>query len=209
MKQIAPLTVAALVGLTSLACGGGSAPPPSEDEATREGVFGSSPVAFQGVPSTIMLRPTAGDPVPVPEGPAVLDQLSLTFMPKELVVRAGQMVLFANSESLAHNVHVWWMENDSSIYFADMDPGDRYELLLEREGAYDITCDEHPGMRAVIYVTSAPYATFAAPNGDFEMSDVPPGSYTAQVWSAPTGLSAEVPVVVSAGGTEVDLTGGQ
>ena len=153
-----------------------------------------------------MLQPADGEPSAPPAEPAVLDQLGLAFVPTELVVRAGQMVRFANSESLAHNVHVWWMENDSSIYFADMDPGASGDLLLEREGAYDVTCDEHPGMRAVIYVTSAPYATFADPNGSFAMPDVPSGSYTAQAWAAASGLGTEVAVDVAESGTELDLT---
>jgi hypothetical protein len=96
--------------------------------------------------------------------------------------------------------------NDSTVYLADMDPDDHRETTIDVEGAYDVTCDVHPGMRAILYVTSAPYAAFAEADGSFVIPDVPPGSYVAEVWSASPELRGERPIEVSGPSTELDLT---
>ena len=135
-----------------------------------------------------------------------MDQLGLTFTPTQLLVGAGQPLVFTNSESLAHNVHVAFIDTDSTIFLADMDPNDRTQILLDAEGGYDVTCDVHPGMRAFIYVTTAPYATIADPDGGFLIPDVPPGSYIASVWTASMDLRGQRTIQVSGPSTELDLS---
>ena len=191
-----------------LACGGGDAPEPVTEEAAPppQGVYGQSPAATGGIPSVVILEPTDGEPSEAPAEAALMDQLGLAFLPRQLMVRRGQPIEFVNSESLAHNVHLRFTENDSTVYIADMDPDDRREIVIEQEGAYDVTCDLHPGMRALIYVTSSPFAAFAETDGTFVIGEVPPGSYTARVWSAATGLGDARQVDVSGPSTQLDLT---
>jgi hypothetical protein len=191
-----------------LACGGGEAPPPEADEpaALPEGVSGLAPGATQGIPSVVTLTPLGGAPAPPPAEPALLDQLSLSFMPNALMVLAGQTVVFKNSETLAHNVHVTFIDDESTTFIADMEPGASTQAVLDREGGYDVTCDVHPGMRAFLFVTSAPYATFAEVDGSFVIPDVPEGTYVATAWSATTGLRSERRIVVSGPSTALDLT---
>jgi plastocyanin len=154
----------------------------------------------------VTLRPSTGGPAAPPAEVAVLDQLGLAFTPSQLLVRLGQPAEVVNSESLAHNVHVTFADTDSTVLLADMNSGDRMELDLDQEGGYDVVCDVHPGMRAFIYVTSAPYAVFAAADGSFLIPDVPPGSYTVSVWSADVGARSERSVQVSGTSTELDLS---
>lgn len=200
------LLTLAVAGLA--ACGGDDArqSPPAEAPAQPEGLSGSAPPATQGVPSVVALRPAGDGAVQPPAEAMRMDQLGLEFLPKQLLVRPGQALRFTNSESLAHNVHVSYMDNDSTVYLADMDPDDSLETALEREGGYDVTCDEHPGMRAFIYVTSAPYVAIAETDGSFLIPDVPPGSYVASVWSVSPELRGERTVEVSGDETDLDLT---
>ena len=44
--------------------------------------------------------------VPIPNDPAVMDQFGREFIPRLLVAREGQAVLFKNSEDELHTVHV-------------------------------------------------------------------------------------------------------
>jgi plastocyanin len=159
-----------------------------------------------GIPSVVLLRPSGDGEAAPPSEPIVVDQLGLAFLPTQVLVRRGQTIRFVNSETLAHNVHVTSVADGSTVYMADMDPDDHRETTLDTEGAYDVTCDVHPGMRALVYVTSAPYAAFAEPDGSFSLPDVPPGSYVAQVWSASPGMRGERPIEVSGPSTELDLT---
>lgn len=205
MKQARYFTV--LVAAVSCACGG-DAPEPPQGEAppAQEGVSGMAPETTLGVPSVVTLSPSSGGTSSPTSEVAVMDQLGLAFLPPQLLVHVGQPLLFTNSESLAHNVHVVFIDSDSTVYIADMDPGSRAQIVLELEGGYDVTCDVHPGMRAFIYATSAPYAALADPDGRFFIADVPPGSYTASVWSASAELRGERAIEVFGSMTDLDLS---
>lgn len=205
-----PLTLVLTLAATtvSLACGDEAPEPPPEGAGSEapEGVSGRAPPAVQGVPSVVLLWPDDGGGAQTPTDPAVMDQLGLAFLPTHLIVRPGQTLRFVNSESLAHNVHVSFAQNDSTVFMADMDPDDARDLVLEREGAYAVSCDVHPGMSAIIYVTSAPYAAFAEADGSFVLGDVPPGSYTVEVRSRDPDLAGERAVDIPGPSAELDLT---
>jgi hypothetical protein len=134
-----------------------------------------------------------------------MDQLGLAFAPGLLMVRLGETVTFTNSETVTHNVKLSFSDNDSTVMDAETDPGGRVDFAFDREGGYEVTCDHHPGMRAFIYVTSTPYAIFAANNGSFRMADVPTGSYTISVWSVDPARRSERTLDVTGPSTEVSL----
>jgi plastocyanin len=198
----------ALWGVVMGSACGGDVPEPLQQEAppVQEGVFGLAPAVSQGLPSVVSLHPSTGESPGAPSEPGVIDQLGLAFTPTQLVVRVGQPLLFTNSESLAHNVHVSFVNNDSTVYLADMDPADRYQIFLNLEGGYDVMCDVHPGMRAFVFVTASPYSAISDPDGVFSITEVPPGSYTASVWSASVNLRHERTVEISGSSTELDLS---
>lgn len=194
------------------ACGGGEpaqTPPadgsaPSQTAPAARGVFGTAPAAAAGTPSVIMLRPIGTTVTLPPRERPRMDQLGLAFNPMYLLVRVGETVSFTNSETVTHNVKVAVSDTDSIVADYETDPAAGAELLMDSEGGYEITCDHHPGMRAFIYVTSAPYVTFAENNGAFRIPDVPPGSYTLTVWSVDPALRSERTLEVTGPSTEVD-----
>jgi len=132
-----------------------------------------------------------------------MDQLGLSFTPATLLVRVGETVHFTNSETIAHNVKVAFSDNDSTVLDHDTDPAGSVDLVMDREGGYEVTCELHPGMRAFIYVTSDPYGAFAQNNGAFRIADVPPGSYTLSIWSVDPALRTERALEVTGPNTEV------
>jgi plastocyanin len=173
-----------------------------------EGVYGTASPAVGGTPSVVSLRTVADpDPAPAdddePRDSPVMDQLGLVFTPVTLVVRLGEPVVFTNSETLVHNVHVRFTDTDSTVLNVETDPGARVEFTFEREGGYDVTCEHHPGMRAFIYVTDASRTVFADAAGTFVIGDVPPGEYTLSVWSVDPELRVEQRLEVAEGSTEV------
>jgi plastocyanin len=202
----ARLLAAVAFPLIVSACGGeGNETPPSETPATApEGVHGTAPAATAGTPSVIALAPTSGAaPQPAPLDEPHVDQLGLAFNPALLLVRMGDTVTFTNSETIAHNVHVSFSDNDSTVLLHDTDPSGSVDLVMEEEGGYEVTCDLHPGMRAFIYATSAPYAAFADNGGDYRVEGVPPGSYTLNIWSVDPALRSERTIEVTGTSTEV------
>jgi plastocyanin len=163
-----------------------------------------------GTPSVITLQAaeptgTAGGTAGAGAEPPTIDQLGLVFTPTTLVARVGEPVVFTNSETIVHNVHLWFTDNDSTIFDAETDPGARAEFVFDRPGGYDVTCDHHPGMRAFVYVTEANRTVFADNSGAFVIPDVAPGQYTLSLWSVDPALRSERQIRVEGPSTEVIL----
>jgi plastocyanin len=206
MRHATPFLLAAGWLLAVAACSGESDETPAADApaARPEGVHGTAPAATAGTPSIVTLTPVAGGaPSPTPRESPRMDQLGLSFTPTLLMVRTGETVSFTNSETITHNVTLMFSDNDSTVLDADTDPGGRAEIVLDREGGYEVTCTEHPGMRAFIYVTSAPYAVFANNAGSYRLENVPPGSYRVNIWSVDPALRSERTIEVTGPSTEV------
>ena len=213
--MIRRLTVIA-VAAHALAC----AEPPPEAEggpattaAEADGVFGQAPPAVGGIPSVLMLSPTAEDALtsgeaagaaPGSDPEPAIDQLGLAFSPTVLLVRVGQTVTFSNSESLAHNVNLRHIGTGMVVFDADTDPAESIRYTFEEPGGYDVSCNVHPGMTAFVFASPTPYATIADQDGAFSFTEVPPGSYTFTVWSTDASLTSERSVEVEMGRTVLD-----
>lgn len=84
---------------------------------------------------------------PVAAADAVVDQDSLRFSPNTLCVSPGQEVLFRNSESTIHTVTIEG-KNESGT----MKKGDEFRWTPPEPGRFDITCEFHPQMKAIVTV---------------------------------------------------------
>jgi uncharacterized protein (DUF2141 family) len=58
---------------------------------------------------------------------------------------------------------------------------------LRRTGVVKITCDTHSWMRGYSFVFDHPYATITKENGEFVISDIPPGVYNIEAWHEALG----------------------
>jgi plastocyanin len=204
--------ISALVALALTGAGCRDAAPdipaPTEKASVAtpvQGVHGVAPPPVGGTPSVVVLRPSAAmTETPEREAPH-MDQLGLTFNPARLMVMLGEEVVFTNNEMVGHNVDLRFTDTDSTVLSADTDPAGHAEFVFEHEGGYDVLCDHHPGMRAFIYVSPSPYAVFADRLGSFQIENVPPGSYTASVWSVDPALRTERTIEVTGPSTEVSF----
>ena len=68
----------------------------------------SRPVIVGKAPrgAIVSLTPNPLREMPLPDGPAIMDQYAKQFVPDMLLVRVGQPVEFRNSEDSPHNVNV-------------------------------------------------------------------------------------------------------
>jgi plastocyanin len=168
-------------------------------------VHGKAPPATGLFPSIVLLEPGAPIETLVPEEPAVMDQYGTAFHPKVLLVRPGQPVDFKNSEDVLHNVHVVHIESRETEFNVGTPVVGSYRHRFEREGAYDVSCEIHPSMAALLFVTSAPFATIADSQGNFEISSVPAGSYRLTVWNLDPNRRFEQTVEVGEGLTQLTI----
>jgi plastocyanin len=177
---VLPMVLASALGLAACSEPPAAAPP-------REAPSSIVPASETGLTSVtgkaprgtfIVLEPAVPREFPVPESPVVMDQLGKQFIPGLLVARAGQPVEFRNSEDTPHNVYVKRSRTGREVLNVSTDPLQKHVHVFEEPGQYEVSCDIHPGMFAMIAVVATPYAAVADERGNFLILNVIPGAYT-------------------------------
>jgi plastocyanin len=150
----------------------------------------------------VTLLPAAGPP-PMPDQPAVMDQLSKQFIPSVLMVRPGQPVEFRNSEDMPHNVSVTRRGSGTEVFNVGTEPRQKHVYTFDRVGQFDVLCDIHEGMSALVIVAPGPVTTIAGDDGRFAFSNVSFGSYKLSLTFE--GQTVEQPIEISGPRTEFKL----
>jgi plastocyanin len=155
------------------ACTSKAPPPPAAAVAagTSSQVVGVAPRN-----AIVTLLPASGAP-PMPDQAAVMDQQSKQFIPNVLLVRPGQPVEFRNSEDMPHNVSVTRRGSGTEVFNVGTEPGEKHVYTFDRTGQFDVLCDMHPGMSAIVIAAPGPVTTIAEDDGRFAFANVPFGSY--------------------------------
>src|SRR6185436_18123171 len=91
----------------------------------------------------------------------------------------------------------------TEVFNTSTERGQTYTHTFDRLGQYDVRCDIHEGMEAIVIVARGPMTTIANNDGSFSIPNVALGSYTASVTFE--GQTVEQPVEVKAARTEFKL----
>jgi plastocyanin len=212
MRRFRAVSAVSATALVVLACNAPK-PVPSKAEQTPAAaatptaspgdakVVGKAPAAKGGLPAVVLLHPREPREFPAQTSPPVMDQVSQSFTPSVLFVRTGQASEFRNSDDVLHNVRVRNDETRTGAFNVAIPTGGTYTFTFEQDGFYDVGCDIHPGMSAVVVSSSTPYAALAGVDGAFSLADVVPGPYTLTIYADVRKLERRVDVV--AGTTEL------
>ena len=171
---------------------------PAATTATTALVSGRVPVVGGGAPSIVILKPTTAKELPAQPSKPVMDQVSLTFSPAVMFVRTGQPAEFRNSDDVLHNVRVREEATKEGTFNVALPTGGAYEHTFARDGFYDVGCDIHPGMAAVVVAASTPYAVLADAQGNYSIADVLPGAYAMTVYAGTQTIERQVEVTAGA-----------
>jgi len=155
-----------------------------------------------GLANVVVTIDVPGSKVKPAEKPVEIDQKKCNFEPHVMIVTAGSKVVFLNSDSVVHNVHTYPMKNEPINKTTA--PGGKEELLMEVGDRIKVTCDYHPWMSAWIVVTETPHHALTKADGSFEISGVPPGTYSATFWHERLGRVKQ-DVTVAADGTAAPM----
>ncbi len=140
----------------------------------------------------------------VPSEPAVMDQKNLTFIPRVLPVLVGTQVDFLNSDNVLHNV----FSPDKAADKVNLGTYPKDEVrskVFDKPGAAVLLCNVHPEMEAYIVIVETPYFSVTDEAGDFVIKDIPPGTYTLQLWSEKYRAKPHDINVPPSGTTEVEF----
>lgn len=61
--------------------------------------------------------------------------------------------------------------------------------------AIPVKCNADPGMRGYIAVFKHPYFTVTGKHGGFDLSNLPPGTYTIRAWHEKLGTSTQTVII--------------
>jgi hypothetical protein len=130
------------------------------------------------------------------------------FSPRAQGGMVGEQIKVSSDDTVLHNTHLRFSQNNATIFNIAL-PFKGFSVtkaLPERPGLIDVKCDVHEWMRAWIMELDNPYYATTDADGHFNIKDVPPGSYTLEIWHEAAGEKSQ-PVVVAAGkATKLKIT---
>ena len=129
----------------------------------------------------VYIEQVAGKGFPPPDKPVFMGQKDMVFKPHILPVLKGTKVDFTNNDSIIHNV---FSPPGSAKRFNLGTYGvgvKKYETFNEL-GEITLLCNVHPEMLGFIIVLQNPYFGLTDKSGNFEIKDVPAGTYKLMAW---------------------------
>ena len=143
---------------------------------------------------------------PVPTTPVVIDQRACVYSPRVVGVRVGQPLQLKNSDNLLHNVHGLSGKNNSFNVGQAVAGVVTSFTLKEEEVMLHLKCDVHSWMNAWVGVVPNPYFAVTPASGNFEIPNVPAGTYTIQAWQEQYGFVSKMVTVKPGAATTIDFT---
>jgi len=135
-----------------------------------------------------------------PAQPIVINQKGCMYEPHVLAMRANQPLQVVNEDPTSHNIHPTPANNRE--WNKAEPPGSKVEDSFSREEiAIPVKCNVHPWMRSYVAVFKHPYFAVTGKDGSFDLSNLPPGTYTIKAWHERLGTSTQT-VTISANETK-------
>ena len=115
-----------------------------------------------------------------------MDQKGCVFTPHVLVVPVGEEFSVLNNDGILHNFHTR-SEINKDLNKAQPKFLKRMKLSFKSPEFIKVTCDVHNWMQGWIVVAENPYYAVTNEAGEFELTNVPPGTYELAFWHEKLG----------------------
>ena len=110
-----------------------------------------------------------------------LDQNVCEYHPHVLAFVAGSSVDIVNPDGILHNIHSYSKVN-TPFNMAQPKFKKTMTVKIDKPEIISLKCDVHGWMSGWFFVADNPYFSVTDNNGGFKLTDVPPGTYTVEVW---------------------------
>jgi hypothetical protein len=117
-----------------------------------------------------------------PTQPVTVEQKGCMYVPHVLAVQANQPLHVVNEDPTSHNIHPT-PANNREWNKADP-PGSTMDESFARE-------DLHPWMHGFVAVFKHPYFAVTGKDGSFDLTGLPPGTYTIKAWHEKLGTATQ------------------
>jgi hypothetical protein len=149
-----------------------------------------------------------GKQFPVPEKPALIDQVGCEYTPYVSGLMVNQKLLVRNSDPMMHNVHpIPAVAGNKESNVAQMPKGKDLEYTFPKEETFlKFKCDVHPWMYSYVTVLSHPYYAVSGKDGTFKIENLPAGKYTIEANHRKAGKQTMEVEVPASGKAEANFT---
>jgi len=126
----------------------------------------------------------------VPTESATLQQKGCVYEPHVLALRANQKLQVINGDACMHNIHPSPANNRE--WNKAQNGGSTLEATFAREEVgIPLKCNVHPWMRSYLAVFKHPFFAVTGKDGSFDLSNLPPGTYTISAWQEKLGTVSQ------------------
>jgi hypothetical protein len=126
-----------------------------------------------------------------PPDPVTLDQKGCLYQPHVFGVQVGQNIEFVNSDATAHNVHALPNANQEFNFSQLIQSQKTTRFFTKPEVMVRFKCDMHSWMSAYAGVLEHPYFAVTTAGGQFELKNLPAGTYTVEAWHEKLGTQTQ------------------
>jgi plastocyanin len=127
----------------------------------------------------------------VPTTEVILDQKGCQYSPRVVAARVGQKVTFINSDPIFHNVRSVTSVNQKFNMAMPRKDQRETKIFNKPEIFLQTKCSVHPWMTAYVAVMDHPFYDISDGKGDFEIKDLPVGTYTIEAWHETLGTQTQ------------------
>jgi plastocyanin len=119
-----------------------------------------------------------------------LDQKGCEYHPHVLAFPVGSTVEIVNPDGVLHNVHTYI---EGKTLFNRAQPPYKKVLpeKIDKRGPINVKCDVHGWMDGWLFGAENPYFGVTDKNGTVKLTDVPPGTYTVEIWHETLGKQTQ------------------
>ena len=117
-----------------------------------------------------------------PSDPAILGQKNCMYEPHVSALMTNQPFQIQNNDATIHNVHPLPKHNRQWNTSQPAGSAALKSTFERPEFAMPVLCNVHPWMRAFVFVFDHPYFAVTSKTGQFDLKNLPPGTYTIEAW---------------------------
>jgi plastocyanin/predicted small lipoprotein YifL len=142
---------------------------------------------------------------PVPSEAATVENKDCHYVPHVSGVQANQPINFVNNDPTLHNFHAYPKNSkpfNMGLPFQNMKQVKKFEAA---EVMVPLKCDMHPWILNYISILNHPYFAVTGEDGSFELKNVPPGTYTVEVWQEKLGVRSQEVTIEPQGTKEIEF----
>jgi plastocyanin len=141
-----------------------------------------------------------------PTSPVRIDQKGCWFQPRVIGMQTGQPLEVTNSDPVTHNIHPEAKVNREWNQSQAPEDQPLKRRFAQPEVMIRVKCNVHKWMRAWIGVVDHPYFSVTGADGRFQLTNVPPGTYTLVAWHESLGMREQSITVAPLSSKQLELT---